>query len=104
MIFAFSGRGRREEHRIPGWALPSSYLGEQTSGPSFMNSDRPGIKRFPREKRMEMFQGTMIDELIQCVERAEQNARQRRQQESLEMEVERLPLNVLNWRHVPEVA
>lgn len=51
-----------------------------------------------------MFQGNTIDDLIQCVERAEQSARQRRQQDSLEMEVERLPLNVLNWRHVPEVA
>lgn len=51
-----------------------------------------------------MFQGNTIDELIQCVERAEQNARQRQQKESLEMEIERLPLNVLSWRQVPEVA
>lgn len=51
-----------------------------------------------------MFQGTTIDELIQCVERAEQNARQRQQRESVDRELERLPLNVLNWRQVPEVA
>lgn len=48
-----------------------------------------------------MFQGTTIDELIQCVERAEQNARR---QDSLDVELERVPLNVLSWRQVPEVA
>lgn len=51
-----------------------------------------------------MFQGTTIDELIQCVERAEENARLRQQQAAAERDAQRFPLHMVNWRQVPEVA
>ena len=50
-----------------------------------------------------MLQGTMIDELIQTVERAEQNAREQHRQ-AAEMDFERFPLHMTNWRQVTEVA
>jgi hypothetical protein len=51
-----------------------------------------------------MFQGTMIDELIQSVERAEQKARERQRQTTAEMDLQRFPLHMVNWRQVTEVA
>jgi hypothetical protein len=51
-----------------------------------------------------MFQGTMIDELIQSVERAEQRAREQQQKQAAEMDMRRFPLHTVNWRQVTEVA
>ena len=51
-----------------------------------------------------MFQGTMIDELIQTVERAEQKAREQQHRQAAEMDFERFPLHMANWRQVTEVA
>jgi hypothetical protein len=51
-----------------------------------------------------MFQGTMIDELIQTVERAEHKAREQQQRQAAEMDLERFPLHMTNWRRVTEVA
>jgi hypothetical protein len=51
-----------------------------------------------------MFQGTMIDELIQSVERAEQHAREQQQKQAAEMDMRRFPLHMANWRQVIEVA
>lgn len=51
-----------------------------------------------------MLQGTMIDELIQSVQRAEQNARERQQKQAAEMDMRNFPLQMLNWRQVTEVA
>ena len=51
-----------------------------------------------------MFEGTMIDQLIQSVERAEQKARERQQKEAAEMKVQGFPLQTVNWRQVTEVA
>jgi len=51
-----------------------------------------------------MLQGTMIDELIQSVERAEQKARERQQKEAAEVDMRNFPLQMMNWRQVTEVA
>jgi len=51
-----------------------------------------------------MIQGTMIDELIKTVERAEQKAREQQQRQAAEMDFERFPLHIMNWRQVTEVA
>lgn len=51
-----------------------------------------------------MLQGTMIDELIQSVERAEQKSRERQQKEAAEMDMRNFPLHMMNWRQVTEVA
>ena len=51
-----------------------------------------------------MFQGTMIDELIQSVERAEQRAREQQQKQAADMDMRRFPLHMVNWRQVTEVA
>jgi len=50
-----------------------------------------------------MFQGTMIDELIQSVERAEQRVREQ-QKQAADMDMRRFPLHMVNWRQVTEVA
>jgi hypothetical protein len=51
-----------------------------------------------------MLQGTMIDELIQSVERAEQRVREQQQKEAAQMDMRRFPLHMANWRQVIEVA
>jgi hypothetical protein len=51
-----------------------------------------------------MFQGTMIDELIQAVERAEQKTREQQRRQAADMDFERFPLQMTNWRQVTEVA
>ena len=51
-----------------------------------------------------MFPGTMIDELIQTVERAERQAREQQHRQAAEMDLERFPLHMTNWRQVTEVA
>ena len=51
-----------------------------------------------------MFQGTMIDQLIQSVERAEQKAREQQQKTTADMAMRRFPLHMVNWRQVTEVA
>jgi hypothetical protein len=51
-----------------------------------------------------MFEGTVIDQLIRAVERAEQHAREKQQQEAAEMNMQRFPLHMVNWRQVNEVA
>lgn len=52
-----------------------------------------------------MFQGTMIDQLIQSVERAEQKAHEQQQQKTTaDMDMRRFPLHMVNWRQVTEVA
>ena len=51
-----------------------------------------------------MFQGTMIDELIQSVERAEQRVRAQQQKQAADMDMRRFPLHMVNWRQVTEVA
>jgi hypothetical protein len=50
-----------------------------------------------------MFQGTMIDELIQTVERAEQNARWQKET-AAEVNLQSFPIYKTNWREVIEVA
>lgn len=50
-----------------------------------------------------MFQGTMIDELIQSVERAEQNARERQQKEA-EQNLRVIPFRSAELRQAIEVA
>jgi hypothetical protein len=51
-----------------------------------------------------MFQGTMIDELIKIVERAEQNARKGQEKTAAEMGLESFPVYKMNWREATEVA
>ena len=51
-----------------------------------------------------MFQGTMIDELIQSVELAEQRVREQQQKQAADMDMRRFPLHTVNWRQVIEVA
>jgi hypothetical protein len=51
-----------------------------------------------------MFQGTMIDELIQSVERAEQRVREQQQKQAADIDMRRFPLHMVNWRQVTEVA
>jgi hypothetical protein len=51
-----------------------------------------------------MFQGTMIDELIQSVERAELRVREQQQKQAADMDMRRFPLHMANWRQVTEVA
>jgi hypothetical protein len=51
-----------------------------------------------------MFQGTMIDELIQSVDRAEQRVREQQQKQAADMDMRRFPLHMVNWRQVTEVA
>lgn len=52
-----------------------------------------------------MFQGTMIDELIGTVERAEQNARQQQDQNApVATPVWNHPAAGLEWRGISEVA
>ena len=51
-----------------------------------------------------MFQGRMIDELIQSVERAEQRVREQQQKQAADMDMRRFPLHMVNWRQVTEVA
>jgi hypothetical protein len=51
-----------------------------------------------------MLQGTMIDELIQSVERAEQRVREQQQKEAAQIVMLRFPLLMANWRQVIEVA
>ncbi|HEX2327927.1 MAG TPA: hypothetical protein VHN74_04345 [Candidatus Angelobacter sp.] len=50
-----------------------------------------------------MFQGTMIDELIQSVERAEEKARERRQKEA-ELSLRVIPFRSAELRQSIEVA
>ena len=49
-----------------------------------------------------MFQGTMIEELINSVERAEQNARER--ENAVARELRAYPLQRMQWHEVIEVA
>lgn len=52
-----------------------------------------------------MFQGTMIDELISTVERAEQNARKQQEQNApAATPVWNYPTSGLEWRGISEVA
>ncbi len=51
-----------------------------------------------------MFEGTVIDQLIKAVERAEQHAREQQQKRAAEMNLQRFSLPVVNWRQVNEVA
>jgi hypothetical protein len=51
-----------------------------------------------------MMQGTMIDELIKSVERAEQKAREQQQKQAAEIDMRNFPLHMMNWRQVTEVA
>lgn len=51
-----------------------------------------------------MFQGTMIDELINAVERAEQKTRQREKREAAEMNLQPFSMYRMNWRESTEVA
>ena len=51
-----------------------------------------------------MFQGTMIDELINTVERVEQKTRQRAEREAAEMNLQSFPMYRMNWRESTEVA
>jgi hypothetical protein len=52
-----------------------------------------------------MFQGTMIDELISTVERAEQNTRRQHDQNaSATTQVWNCPAAGLEWRGISEVA
>jgi hypothetical protein len=52
-----------------------------------------------------MFQGTMIDELISTVERAEQNARKQQEQNaSATTPVWNYPASGPEWRGISEVA
>jgi hypothetical protein len=52
-----------------------------------------------------MFQGMMIDELIQSVERAEQNARKQQEQTAPPaFNLNDYPVRRIEWRQITEVA
>lgn len=51
-----------------------------------------------------MFQGTTIDELISSVERAEEHARQQRQDDPMALSFRQVPLQRTEWQELIEVA
>lgn len=96
----------QEKQQDSGAGVAFLLLGRKDFRSYLINSGRPGIKRFPREKEeKQMFQGTMIDELISTVERAEQNARQQQDQTASPASTAwTYPLGRMEWRGFTEVA
>jgi hypothetical protein len=79
-------------------------LGEKTSGPSFATAPFRNKRSLEKNEEKNMFQGTTIDELISSVERAEEHARQQRQDDPMALSFRQVPLQRTEWQELIEVA